>query len=99
MAAALDIVGVFEASEILGLKPASFSHLRARSRAVEGSKFPAPAAELRMGPVWHRKDIEKFAKSYRAVKEVRNGKAAPTPKAPASKATKKSVAKKLVVVK
>ena len=88
MAAALDIVGVFEAADILGLKPASFSHLRARSRGVEGSNFPPAAAELRMGPVWHRKDILRFAKGYRAVKE------AAAKKASAPKVNGNAVAKK-----
>jgi hypothetical protein len=103
--AALDIVGVFEASEILGLKPASFSHLRARSRGVEGSNFPPPAAELRMGPVWHRKDIVNFAKKYRAVSTAKNTKAAkasaPEPEAPPTTArqAKKIVAKGLVKAK
>jgi hypothetical protein len=108
MAAALDIVGVFEAAEILGLKPASFSHLRARSRGVEGSNFPAAAAELRMGPVWHRKDIDRFAKGYRAVKEaaakkVEAKKAATAPKANgkavAQKANGKAPAKKIAVAR
>jgi hypothetical protein len=48
----LDLVGVHEASEILGVAPNYVSKMRERG------KLPEPIVVLRSGAVWHRSDIE-----------------------------------------
>jgi hypothetical protein len=56
----LDLVGVWEAAELLGI---SRSGLAARRRS-HGS-FPRPVAEPRCGPVWFRWQIQAYAAEER----------------------------------
>jgi len=54
----LELVGVHEAAELLGLS---------RSAVVERRRagtFPEPVAELRCGPIWRKADVEKHAHNY-----------------------------------
>ena len=48
------LVGVKEAAEILGWDPRRVATYRSRG------SFPAPVAELAMGPVWLRRQIEEY---------------------------------------
>jgi hypothetical protein len=48
----LDLVGLAEAAEVLGVAPGVVSSRRARGA------FPEPIATLKCGPIWHRSDIE-----------------------------------------
>lgn len=50
------LVGVKEAAEILGWDPRRVTTYRSRG------SFPEPVAELAMGPVWLRKQIEGYKK-------------------------------------
>ena len=56
----LDLVGAFEAAEILGIGRAA---LWERRRAHKN--FPPPVAELRCGPVWFRWQIQDYAAQER----------------------------------
>ncbi len=58
------LVGASEAAEIMDVELSTFSHLRRREEAVEGSKFPKPVAILRCGPIWKTTDIKRFANKY-----------------------------------
>lgn len=56
--AGVDPVGLSEVAEILGVtKRTALSYTR-RSDL----KFPAPQARLAMGPVWDRRDVERWQK-------------------------------------
>jgi len=82
------LVGASEAAEIMNIELSTFSHLRKREEATEGSKFPKPLAVLRCGPVWKTADIKRFASKYTAPRP------GPKPAAPVpvkSKATAKPV--------
>jgi hypothetical protein len=48
----LDLVGLTEAAEVLGVTPGTISSRRSRGT------FPTPVADLKCGPIWHRSDIE-----------------------------------------
>jgi hypothetical protein len=52
----LDLVGVFEAAEVLGITRSAFAARRRSHRT-----FPPPLAELRCGPVWFRWQIQAYA--------------------------------------
>ena len=52
----MDLVGVAEVAELLGWDRRRVSVYHARGL------LPAPLAVLRSGPVWHRQDIEAFAR-------------------------------------
>jgi hypothetical protein len=54
-----ELLGVKEASELLGWDPRRVSTYRSRGT------FPEPIAELAMGPVWYRWQIEEFAEGYK----------------------------------
>jgi hypothetical protein len=54
MELSLDLVGVAEAAELLGIGKAAFAGRR-RHRS-----FPKPVADLRCGPVWLRAQIEHY---------------------------------------
>ena len=51
----LDLVGAYEAAELLGIGRAA---LWARRRSHDN--FPQPVAELRCGPVWFRWQIQDY---------------------------------------
>ncbi|HHW09732.1 MAG TPA: helix-turn-helix transcriptional regulator [Firmicutes bacterium] len=55
----MDLVGVKEAGEILGWDRRKISVYYSRG------KLPAPVAHLAAGPIWHRQDIEAFARRGR----------------------------------
>ena len=60
---AFELLGLAEASELLGLSKAALS-LRRRRTPVAGDwlpEFPAPVAELRCGPICARAQIESYA--------------------------------------
>lgn len=48
----LDLVGLAEAADVLGVTPGVVSSRRSRG------SFPEPIVTLKSGPVWHRSDIE-----------------------------------------
>ena len=52
----LDLVGLAEVAELLGTR---------RHQAVRWTQradFPEPVARLRMGPIWRRADVTRWAK-------------------------------------
>lgn len=51
----LDLVGVGEAAEILGIASTTVSQRR------RNGHMPEPIAVLKCGPIWHRGDIEAVA--------------------------------------
>ena len=51
----VDLVGLSEAAELVGIGRAAFSLRRSRH-----SNFPSPVAELRCGPVWFRWQIQTY---------------------------------------
>lgn len=59
MSRRLDLAGVAEAAELLGV-----SKRRVRELQQVHSDFPAPAAELRAGPVWLRPDLVAWAAKW-----------------------------------
>lgn len=52
----LDIVGVTEIAERLGRSVGAIHQARRRH-----ADFPAPVAQLAIGPVWHWPDVERWA--------------------------------------
>jgi hypothetical protein len=56
----LDLVGVFEAAEVLGITRSAFADRRRSHRT-----FPPPLAELRCGPVWFRWQIQAYVAEER----------------------------------
>ena len=57
----LDLVGVTEAAELLGISKAALCERRRRSLlGGEPVGFPEPVAELRCGPVWRRGQLERY---------------------------------------
>jgi hypothetical protein len=86
-----EIVGAGEAAEILGIGNTNFSHLR-KNLAGTPSSFPEPVVQLKCGPIWLKKDVEKYASSY---SPRRRSAQAVTEEAP----VKKSVARKAVAKK
>ena len=55
-ASKLDLVGLAEVAELLGTR---------RQQAVRWTQqadFPEPVARLRMGPIWRRADVTRWAK-------------------------------------
>lgn len=57
MRSELRVVGLAEVAELLGVSK------RTASRYTLRADFPAPAAELAMGPIWYPADIEAWAQS------------------------------------
>jgi hypothetical protein len=84
-----DLLGSAEAAKLLEIGPTNFSHLRKKMVDANDESFPAPVATLQCGPIWTRRDMDKFKKSYdarrRRVRPAANGDAATieTTKAPA----------------
>ena len=56
----LDLVGSFEAAELLGISRSALWERRRRH-----DNFPPPVAELRCGPVWFRWQIQDYAAEER----------------------------------
>jgi predicted DNA-binding transcriptional regulator AlpA len=56
----LDLVGSFEAAELLGISRAALWERRGRH-----DNFPPPVADLRCGPVWFRWQIHDYAAEER----------------------------------
>ena len=89
-----DLLGSAEAAKLLEIGPTNFSHLRKKMVDANDESFPAPVAQLQCGPIWTRRDMDKFKKSYdarrRRVRPAANGDAATveTTKADAPKAAK-----------
>jgi hypothetical protein len=52
----LDLVGSFEAAELLGISRSALWDRRGRH-----DNFPSPVADLRCGPVWFRWQIQDYA--------------------------------------
>jgi len=52
------LVGVAEVADLLGVSKQRVSELR------DSPRFPAPASDLRSGPVWTRATIERFVESW-----------------------------------
>jgi hypothetical protein len=59
----MDLVGVREVSEILGWDPGKVSVY------LQRKKLPEPIARLAAGPVWHRHQIEAFARGDAVVND------------------------------
>jgi hypothetical protein len=55
-----ELVGAYEAAEILKIGSPNFAHLRRRAK-----DFPEPVAELRCGPIWRTDDVLHFKANYR----------------------------------
>jgi hypothetical protein len=55
-----DLIGLKEAAEIIGWDPRKVATYRSRG------SFPEPIAELAMGPVWRKSQIEKFKEKKNA---------------------------------
>ncbi len=53
----MDLVGLTEIAEMLGISPQRVDQLAATE------SFPEPVAELAAGRVWKRADVEKWAKA------------------------------------
>lgn len=66
-----ELVGAAEVAVILGIGNTNFSHLR-KQREGTDTAFPDPVVTLKCGPIWLKRDAEKFAKTFnprrRAVK-------------------------------
>lgn len=69
----LELVGVWEAHEIVGVERSRFARwLAPRRKWIEGGRkgappelaIPTPLADLRSGPVWLKSDIVKFAREF-----------------------------------
>lgn len=54
-----EVVGAQEAAQILGVEVGRISRWR------KGGKMPPVAAQLKSGPLWHRRDVELLAKEGR----------------------------------
>jgi hypothetical protein len=60
--ATLELLGLAEAAELLGLSKAALGERR-RRRGRRGNllpAFPAPIAELRCGPIWLRSQLDEY---------------------------------------
>lgn len=96
--AAPEIVGMSEAADILGFSRSNFNQHRHRYDRPEDADnpFPQPIAKLACGPIWLKRDMEKWAKVYEKLRRVV---AAPgeakTKTAPAKKAPAKAPAAKV----
>ena len=55
----LELVGVHEAADLLGISKTAVVERR------RSGTFPEPIAELRCGPIWRRRDVERHAQTYR----------------------------------
>lgn len=55
----LDLVGLAEIAEMLGIRTPTAHELTADPR------FPKPVAELRMGRVWRRSEVERYVERHR----------------------------------
>lgn len=70
--ATVEVVGLAEASEVLGLSRQNFNlH---RKRYSEEGQCPAPTADLRCGPVWvgsDKKALDKWAQKYAKIRDDR----------------------------
>ncbi len=53
----LDVLGLAEIADLLGVSK------RTASRYTLRDDFPRPAAELAMGPIWHRTDVDEWMQS------------------------------------
>ena len=56
----VQIVGLHEAAEIMGIDGRQVGNLERDREAGRRKDFPAPIAKLASGPVWWREDIEGF---------------------------------------
>jgi hypothetical protein len=68
----LDVVGLAEAAELLGLSPNGLSARRGRpQRDLTDARYapplPKPVAELRCGPIWRRRQILEYAAEIKRV--------------------------------
>ena len=52
----LDLVGLAEVAEMLGIRRGSV----ASRRQTHFDTFPAPIAQLACGPIWHRSDVTEY---------------------------------------
>lgn len=96
MAAFPEIVGSAEAAEILNIGPTNFAHMR-KNKSPEDGGFPEPVTQLRCGPIWLKRDVIKFEKSYTSGRS--RSKVSEDAPAPKKAAAKKSPAKKTVAKK
>ncbi len=60
----LDIVGTAEVAAMLGWSPKKVSVYRQRG------KLPQPIYELKMGPVWKKEDVERWAIEQGLIKKI-----------------------------
>jgi hypothetical protein len=56
----LDLVGVWEAAELVGISRSALA-----ARRISHSSFPRPVAEPRCGPVWFRWQIQEYVAEER----------------------------------
>lgn len=89
-----EIVGAAEAADILGIGNTNFSHLR-KQRAGTDNAFPEPATQLKCGPIWLKRDVDKYAKTFTPGRRP----AAVKEKAPEKPAAKTADARKVAASK
>jgi hypothetical protein len=58
MSEKLELVGIAEIARMVRARRQTVAQWRYRGL------LPAPITELAMGPVWHKRDIEKWAKKF-----------------------------------
>ena len=56
----LDLVGVAEIAEMLGI-----SRQRVHAISQSHDEFPAPVADLSAGKIWHRHEVVAWARAHR----------------------------------
>jgi predicted DNA-binding transcriptional regulator AlpA len=58
----LDVMGVAEISDESGV------HRNTAWRWTTRPDFPEPAARLASGPIWHRREVERWVRKHRATR-------------------------------
>ena len=58
-----DLLGTAEVAELLGISTTSLYYSRLSTFSASGKRphrFPKPVAQLKCGPIWKRKQIERY---------------------------------------
>jgi hypothetical protein len=68
----LELLGLAEAAQFLGLSKAAIGERRRRAfrRGNRLPSFPHPVAELRCGPVWLRSQLEEYQREARRLRSL-----------------------------
>jgi hypothetical protein len=62
----LELVGVHEAAELLGISKAALADRRRSTRFRTKPEFPEPIVELACGPIWLKRDVEEYRRRWDA---------------------------------